>query len=267
MKFKIISATLAIGCTWLSILNAQAQPQITIRKPFEIPVEGFLAPIQGFDDNDSVEGVVYGYLPNSCYRISRTEVVRDRNYPREVSIKQYALKKLDGACGGGNRGLPADGPIDTIKLAMRVPFFAEVDLGEMRKGSYRVLFRTKENPSEIRPLEVVRASTDDVDNFPYANVLNAMSTEVIPSTQDLSVTLTGTYNSTCTQIDRVDYKKSNDVVIIKPILKVLPDVVCAEVITPFTYTANLGKVNIGHHLIQIRSMNGKAVNRLVTVTR
>jgi hypothetical protein len=225
----------------------------------EIPVDGFISPSQGFEDKNNVEGVVYGYLPNSCYTLNKSEVTFSPDNPKKIVFKQFALKKDDGVCAED----ASEGNGLAEHLKMRIPFSSDVFIGLLPIGNYKIEYQ-RESGQGLRALEITRGTIAG-DSFPYANVLNAMATEVVTPNDDITVTLSGVFNSTCTTLDRVEKRKVNDVFVLLPILKTKIGKACLQVLVPFQTSVNLGKATAGTHLIHIRSMSGKAVNRLVKV--
>ncbi|MEO5969768.1 MAG: hypothetical protein ABIQ95_07545 [Bdellovibrionia bacterium] len=259
MKYTTLATVPMIFCM-MAILGGNTQAENTYRGSLvEIPIDGFISPSQGFEDKNIVEGVVYGYLPNSCYTLNKSEITFSPDNPKKMIFKQFAFKKADGVCAENN----SDGEGLAEHLKMRIPFSSEVFIGLLPIGSYKIEYQ-RDGGQGLRTLEVTKGTTAG-DNFPYANVLNAMVTEVAYSNEEVNVSLSGVFNSTCTTLDRVEQKKMNDVIVLFPILKATPGKVCLQVLVPFQTSVNLGKISLGTHLIHIRSMNGKAVNRLVQV--
>ena len=226
----------------------------------EIPIDGFISPAQGFEDKNNVVGIAFGYLPNSCYTLGSAKITFSSDNPNKIEIKQFAFKKIDGVCAEEN----SEGNGLAEQLKMRIPFSSDVFIGMLPVGNYRIVFHNGSGAG-TRDLEVAK-STFAGDDFPYANVLNAMTTEVLSSNDEVKVNFSGVFNSTCTTLDRVEQKKVDDVFVIYPILKTAPGV-CLQVLVPFQTSINLGKAEVGNHLIHIRSMSGKSINRLVQVIK
>jgi hypothetical protein len=65
----------------------------------------------------------------------------------------------------------------------------------------------------------------------------------------------------------VKIMRQDDVLVLLPTISVRSDVVCAQMIVPFEKEVDLGPITPGIRLIHTRSMNGKAVNKVVNVTR
>jgi hypothetical protein len=76
--------------------TAQSSPAV-FGKIVEVPVSNVFAPARGFDDNDFVQIVIDGKLPNSCYLQDETKVNLDRA-SKTIVVKQLALRRQDGDC-------------------------------------------------------------------------------------------------------------------------------------------------------------------------
>ena len=71
--------------------NAYADlPEATNVETVEVPIQYVFVPKVGYDDNDNVQIVLDGFLPNSCYTMAgnMAEPTRD---PRVFRIRQFAL--------------------------------------------------------------------------------------------------------------------------------------------------------------------------------
>jgi hypothetical protein len=40
----------------------------------ELPLEAALAPISGYDDNDNIQVILHGALPNACYYVTESPI-------------------------------------------------------------------------------------------------------------------------------------------------------------------------------------------------
>jgi hypothetical protein len=232
--------------------GADAPPSIV-----ELPVEALLAPPVGFDDNDNIEVVLYGTLPNACYTLGEytTEIVKETS---KVRIRQYAIKNNTGFCAQGAAIPP--------HMQMEIPFMTEVAIGHLPSGDYDFEYTKMGGGDGSRDLNVAKAESAAVDTKPYAAVWNASVKEILRPDDNLVVTLSGMLNSTCTELDpNVGVKKYPDTFILMPVVTLREDVICAQVLIPFETTVNLGKVDPGHYLVHTRSMSGKSVNRVVRV--
>lgn len=238
----------------LTASPAQAAPERV-----EVAVETVMAPARGYDDNDNVQVVLYGMLPNACYRLEKHTVEKTPT-PGRFKVRQFATRDHDGICAEH-----ADLP-DFINMA--VPFTQELSVGQLNAGTYSFEFLRGRDRTGIRVLHVAPAPTPRVDSMPYAAVSGAQIADVLPETSELQVTLTGVLNSTCTQLaDTVKIEKVDDVFVVMPTIRVEEGTFCAQVLTPFERKVNLGRTKPGRYLVHVRSMNGRAVNRAVEVMR
>lgn len=228
----------------------------------EVPVEALLAPSEGYDDNDNVQVVLHGLLPNVCYTLGKYEVIpaHSGDDGGKMRIKQYAIRNTESIC--------AEGAMLPPHLNMAVPFVTEISLGQLPAGNYHFEYLRADSGTGLRALNISSAPVPTVDSLPYAAVTNLISQDVIGAGEELSVTLTGVLNSTCTELDpEVSYRKLEDVYIILPTIRVKPGVLCAQILIPFEVPLKLGRPEVGHYLVHARSMNGKSVNRVIEVTR
>ncbi len=225
----------------------------------EIPVEAAFAPAQGFDDNDNIQIVLHGWLPNACYTVGDYKIETDST-AKTMKIHQFAMRKTDAMCAE-ETSMPEH-------LKMAIPFTTEISLGQLSAGDYKFGYQEPSGDFGFRDINVGVSPVPSIDAMPYAAVTNAVIPDVVSALDDLVVTVSGVLNSSCTELDdKVEFRKLKDVFIVLPVIKVKPGVLCAQVIRPFEKTLNLGKTAPGHYLIHVRSMAGKAVNRVIEVWR
>lgn len=222
----------------------------------EINVESLLAPAVGFDDNDNVQVVLHGYLPNTCYTLGRYSL-EYVNGGTEMKVRQFAIRKEDGVCAQGAEMPP--------HMQMAVPFTAEAPIGRLKVGDYKFDYQSVGGKDRTRALAVSKATTTHIDSKPYAAVTNVIAPDLADVNSEIKVTLSGVLNSTCTEIDDVKVERQDDTFVVLPTIKVRPGVFCAQMLIPFVREVNIGRAKLGHTLVHVRSMNGSAVNRVVEV--
>lgn len=225
----------------------------------EIPVDTLLAPVQGFDENDDVQVVLHGHLPNSCYRLHHSQVDRG-SQPGEFKVKQFAAKRTDGVCGN-DHSMP-----EHYKLA--APFTNVVSIGSLPSGTYDFNYTLNGDRVGKRLLTVGTANQAREDDYPYAAVSSVSTADVIHKEQGIRVTLSGVLTSSCSYLDtkNIQIEKLNDVYVVKPVLRIKTGVMCIQSLTPFSRTVELGSNHqVGDFLIHVRSMNGMAVNKVVEI--
>lgn len=222
----------------------------------EIPVKALLAPWSGFEEKNVVQVVLYGTLPNSCYTLGRYEVEKDESR-HTLTIHQYAIKQTNGVCTQESQ-MPSH-------LLSSVPFTNEVSLGNLVAGEYHFIFNQIGGKAGHRTLDV-SPNIVPGDTLPYAVVSNLSVPDVVSEKKDIHVTLSGVLNSSCIELNpEVEVKNQGDVSILFPTVTVKKSGFCAQVLIPYEKTVNLGKANAGIRLIHARSMNGKAVNKVIQV--
>ncbi len=223
----------------------------------EVPLEGLLAPYFGYDDTNNLEVTLHGNLPNPCYRLEKATVEKIPGNPA-FRIRQYAVKKNDGVCGEENAA--------PEQLKMLVPFTNVVSLDSNRPGDYKLIYTGQNYQTQQKVLNVKEAHKTTVDDYPYAAVSIATTSDVVPKNRKLEVALSGVYTSSCAYLDNesVKIEKQNDVYVILPIIKMRRNTICAQSLVPFVHKVELdGPEKSGHYLIHVRSMNGKSINHVV----
>jgi hypothetical protein len=153
-------------------------------------------------------------------------------------------------------------------MEMMIPFSKSVNLGQLNAANYKLVFNALGGKMKARALSVSRAPVPAIDTLPYANVTNTTLADVFEGREDVTFNLTGTLNSTCMELDdQVEIVRQDDVYVILPVMKVKPNVVCAQVLVPFSKKVDLGRLIPGEYLLHVRAMNGASVNRVFTVMR
>ena len=224
----------------------------------EIAVEALLAPYTGYEEKNTVQVVLYGILPNNCYTLEQSVVQKQDEHSFRVT--QFALHDVSGAC--------ADESTLPEHLQMAIPFTQEVTIGRLAAGDYRFDYDKAGTGPDSRPLHVSTNINNGADTLPYAAVSGLHAKDVVMSIDHLVVTLSGVLNSSCTQlVPETQVMRENDVLVLLPTIRVRHGVMCAQVMIPFEKKIDLGVLAPGIHLIQSRSMNGRAVNKVVIVSR
>lgn len=207
-----------------------------------IPIDASYVP-NGFDDNDDVVVVLDGHLPNSCYKVSHTEILKDP-VTNQVNIVQYA-RKYPGLC-----------------MQALVPFFSEAELGVMPIGDFKIA-----SPgATVEKLKVDEATSAGPDEFLYAPV-DSIKVNYDEATDSYSGILDGRFTNSCMKIKEVVVVNSGKTLEVLPKMEMLqsPDG-CVDTEVPFSWAVSLPKTLAkGRHLMHVRSLNGKAVNRMFSV--
>ncbi len=256
-SIHIITVTLAL---FFGIHSTQAEgihvnPRL---QKVEVPLDAVLAPYHGYDNTNNIEVVLHGNLPNTCYQLDEYTLEKDP-VTHTIRIHQFATKKLDGVCGEEN-ALPEH-------FTMLVPFTNVASLGILPAGDYTIKYDDDTYHSGQKSLNVKVAHKTTVDDYPYASVSGISTSDVVQKNDKLSATLSGVLTSSCSYLDtdNIKIEKQKDVYVVLPILKMKLGVMCIQTLIPFMHTIELeAPKEQGNYLIQVRSMNGKSVNRVVS---
>ena len=212
--------------------------------PTTVKIAKAFVPV-GFDDNDNVQIVVAGILPDTCYRLgpSKFEVDEGKSV---VFVEQNAFVQK-GPC------------LDVI-----IPYSFVYDLGVVKQGKYRIVDKTSSN--ELGTLTITRATSEKMDDFLYMPLTDARIHKTA-GIEKPSVTLEGKLTNRCTKFDRaiVNYypEKDPDVIVIQPIAKHDAGERCETEFRHYQITIPLREGLSHAKLLHVRSMDGKAVNKVV----
>jgi hypothetical protein len=197
---------------------------------------------KGFDANDnSIEVIVTGVLPNTCHRRPTGTV---KLVDEKILIGMTATK--------------ISGP-DVSCIQALVPYIISVPLGRLKEGRYLIGINPDNALQEDSELSVEKPGSNSIDNFTYANVSNIKR---IPGTDSLLII--GSHPSSCMDIERVEVvpNAKEDTIAILPIVKQI-NTPCDRVVTPFSYQVNLPKIIHDEVLIHVRRIDGTAINFLL----
>lgn len=222
----------------------------------EIPLRGVYAPIDGYDDNDTVEVVFEGALPNACYSLAG-DVRRVDTEAQTIYLGELVNRSQEGACAAADADLPP-------RLQTVVPFERNIDIGHLRAGSYRIDYMGAEG-MRSRPLNVVTAPTESVDSANYALISNAFVATIVHATQPtFEVRLTGSLASSCATLKDVLINLEQDVYVALPLVEFTEDI-CMPSEKPFYKIVQVPTPAPGRYLLHTRSVGGGAKNTLFTV--
>lgn len=257
MKSKHTFAWLAVLSSVVLSGGASNALAHTVEGLVELSLEKVFVPESGFDDNDRVEVVVHGTLPNGCYKLSNSSVKRSEG-GSDLTVEQYALKSEDGVCAS-EATLPPS-------MAFEVPFTKVIELGQLKAGSYRIHYGSIRNGIQVRNMNVAHAPAPTPDTLPYAAVTTLVVSDIFAAGAEVKVTLTGLLNSTCTELAKnVLVQKGKDVIVLLPTLKVNESVECKPAQVPFAKVIDLGRLAKGQYLIYARSMDGSSLSHVIQV--
>lgn len=222
----------------LSSLSAAAAEVIVA------PVDHAFVP-QGFDSNDSVEFVVTGNFPNTCY--SRNKV--------DVKVVNDTIKVQISALDNNEKGKAC--------AQVLIPFKEVVNVGNLQGGKYNIVINEKTKFEINEKVKVDEASTNDVDDHIYA-LVEYIDLGFVESG---SAMLVGWSPSDCLQLDHVEYiSNGKDTLSILPVMKKVSDF-CPMKMTPLSIPVKYDRSAFQGDkiLLYTRTIEGKSVNSLVNL--
>ena len=200
----------------------------------------------GFDSNDSVEVVVTGSFPNSCYSRNKVEVkVKDEL----IDIKVTAIA-------------PAEETLTERACAqMIVPFTEVVSVGNLQGGEYEVRVNEGAGSSLRDKISISEATSNSVDDNIYAAI------EWVERKSRDEVVLHGWRYSNCIELDEVKVRTNGkDTLSVLPVMKQL-STFCPMKMMPVSYPVKLdySSIKINQPLLHVRTMDGKSVNSIINI--
>lgn len=217
----------------LTAFSAFARPEIV-----PAPVKHLYLP-NGFDSNDTVEVVVTGTFPNTCY--ARNEV--------KVDVKEEIID-IQITAVAHEKSYPAIRCPD-----MNVPFKEVVHIGNLQGGTYQVVVNNQIKDE----LNIAEASSSSVDDNIYAAI------EWVEDMGGNNYVLHGWRYSNCIDIDKVEVISNNkDTISILPVMKQL-STFCPMKMMPTRYPVKIdfSSMKMRSPLLHVRTMDGKSVNTIV----
>jgi hypothetical protein len=211
------------------------------------PVKHLYIP-EGFDSNDSVEVVVTGEFPNTCYARNRVEV-KFKDELIDVTITAIApddSKKDLGFC------------TDVI-----VPFKEVIAVGNLQGGRYSVRVNGESQGSLRDDLLVVESTSSAVDDSVYAAV------ERVEDKGNGNYILHGWNYSPCLEIDTITVvSNKKDTLSILPVMKQTSDF-CPMKGVPVSHPVKLdfSTLKMKQPLLHVRTMDGRSINTIVDFER
>lgn len=218
---------------FLSFAHADNSPVEII-----VPLHRSYVPI-GFDDNDNVQVTVEGIFADTCHKIASSTPSVSGNL---ITIRQTAYR-YGGIC-----------------LSMLIPFTSTVDLGFLAPGMYAII--DDATGANLGELPVARSTTSAADDYLYAPIADAW---VLASVGQRTLVLTGSFSDRCTTMGEVKVSYSERVIIIQPIAQRHTSRDCMGK-TRFRKEIALKTALEGVYLLHVRSMEGRAVNKMVDIT-
>src|SRR5690242_13636219 len=89
MKLKSVAVLL------VSLYSIFGFAQLSQLHLTEIKLDTVLTPLEGYDDNDNIQLVLHGEMPNGCFRIGPTQA---KVVQKTILVTQYAVENVEGVC-------------------------------------------------------------------------------------------------------------------------------------------------------------------------
>jgi hypothetical protein len=105
---------------------------------------------------------------------------------------------------------------------------------------------------------VARAPTLTVDSLPYAYVSGIHAAAIYYGGAAVPAVFSGTLPSDCMELGAVDVRRTGDVFVVLPTLRVLEGKACENRPVTFERRVDLGPLPKGRYMIHVRSANGEA---------
>ena len=205
-----------------------------------VPLSGAYIP-GGFDSNDRSQLVVEGYFPNTCYRVGPHEKKLDSS-SNEISINQTAYK-YKGPC-----------------LFMMVPFYQTVKVGILKANNYKV--KDADSGVELGVMPIQVAKNSGPDDYLYATV-NEAYVGVVDGNKK-AIVIQGELPGDCWSVKETRLiQDGKNVMTVLPIIEKVRQTNCNDYRLPFVRTLDIPAVTPGRYLLNVRSLSGEAVNKLV----
>ena len=247
----LLLPTLALASLLILNNSARAAEQQGPER-FEFPVGQVFVPPQGYDDNDNIEIVLDGILPNGCYSVADYTANVDPS-TKQIVPHLYVNHRRDSLC--------QDETHLSTALTPPVPYTLDLSVGTLGKGDYKIVYQRPGLPQEVRAFNVERAKTASVDDRPYAAVSSVWIPDSVRGDLTIHAELIGSLTSSCSKLSSVEVKRENDVFVVLPSLSFSQNLLCSLIMLPIQQTVDLGTPGEGRYLIHVRSMSGHSVNR------
>jgi hypothetical protein len=211
----------------------QKQPEVV-----SVPLTNAYIP-KGFDSNDRVRLMVEGYFPSTCYRVREAQI--DRN-DGTIGVTQTAFK-YNGPC-----------------LWMMVSYSQPVNVGILKSTTYSL--KDQHTGRTLGQLPVRMAANSGPDDFLYANVKEAYVGFVDGTKR--AIVISGVLPGDCWILkEKKVFEDGKNVLTVLPILEKIEKPQCNDYEMPFVSTVDIPAVAAGRYMLQVRSLNGESVIKLV----
>jgi hypothetical protein len=190
---------------------------------------------EGYDNNDLVEIVIMGRLPDLCHRNPTHEVIREGN---TFKIYLYAYYVPNKPC-----------------RRLSVPFMDKVNLGMLPQNTYAIELHGVKDKKQVSRLVIKDAINSLQDDVNYGNVMGIREEE-----NSRRIELIGTNPFNCLKLDKLEADIQEKVIVLRPHFRM--EGRCEEVPSPFSifYEVPFLKDHPQGVLLHVRAMDGKSYN-------
>lgn len=209
----------------------------------QLPQEVFVPP--GFDDNDRVQIVAEGYLPDTCHKVGPSAIQREGN---RILVRNGIYVYQDRGCA-----------------EMIVPYARTIDLNVLDTGKYEIYFsgndRGEGKVVKMAEINIKASNKSSPDEFLYAPVEKIFFVAGKGPAAPFLI-IEGTMTNSCMQLANVRVlTRSLKVVEVLPIAE-MKGKDCQNFKRSFHARVSLENVKPGRKLIYVRSLNGNALNEI-----
>ena len=204
-----------------------------------VPVKHVYSPL-GFDNNDRLEVIIEGVLPNLCHRSPMSKVkVEGMKIKIELTSLYYAESS-------------------PFCPKVELPFVETVKIGVMDKGVYQIIVNEGLDHYEKSNIKVSKANSHRIDDFTYAGV-----DYIEKSTGSKKIILRGYNPSDCFELEEIKWvSNGKDTLSLLPIVKKVGHH-CPLKMVPFEYPFTMpDAIDRDKILLHVRSMDGRSYNSL-----
>ncbi len=258
----------AILTAFTSLTTASAHADLPLLQDefldyrYDTPLTHGFIPSVGYDDNDQIEFVAHGYLPNACYQLSGYRINRNAQ-GQTLNISVLSERLTTGICSQSGT-LPAD-------LLATIPFTVVLPIGQLPVGNYQVSYLqfARGNRRPTWTFDVSSAQAHTIDNIRYATVqsLNVAAIQELGSRPRATVSLTLT--SSCVRVTGIEVQQNDDdVFVVLPRIEADDSRLCTLELRSEEHIIPLDVMNApGSYLLHVRSHGGRSENKVFTVQR
>lgn len=227
------------------LLFSSANAQADSRRSFVLKPQYAFTP-KGFDTNDNAQVVLAGAFSDYCMQVGTTKHRVDS--VKKIIYIQQTYSTTDN-CND---------------IEMYIPYSIEVNLGNLPAGNYEVMLLDLDRKyTKMSTLPVAAAKNRNTDERFYAPVTSIEFKSTAGLTPQL--TINGVFSNSCLSLSDVEvHQRMGDVFEVLPIA-VDSKTNCAAVMQPYHKTIELPGFTQRNTLIHVRSMNGQAINKVITV--